>query len=326
MKINGLIGSGSGKLGNAVFRTTGGVQVVAQYNPNVANPSTTAQVNVRAKLKLLSQVAAALAPAIVIPKEGNKSSRNLFVKKNYAQASALSGVAQLSYENLQLTNGNAGLPNIVAERSTTDNDAGIRVSLNGDAASAVDRVVYVLYKKSDESHLQYIGSEVVDNPGDDGDFQVSLPNVTQDAVIYAYGMKDLRDSAKAVYNDYTVEGGLDIARLVMERKISYSNTQFTQTRGTTLYGNQQSAGNIGTNQARVYVTPIGLGIVSGAGIFDIGSSVTVTATPNSGVNFTGWRLAGTNTIISTARSYTFTLQGTTDLQAVFEEESDEPRI
>lgn len=322
MKINGIIGSGSGKLGNAVFRTTGGVQVVAQYNPNVANPSTTAQVNVRAKLKLLSQVAAALAPAIVIPKEGNKSSRNLFVKKNYAQASAQSGVAQLSYENLQLTNGNAGLPNIIAERATGDNAAGIKVSLNGDAASSVDRVVYVLYKKSDESHLQFIGSEIIDTAGEDGNFEATLPNVTQDAVIFAYGMKDLKDSAKAVYNDYTVEGGLDIARLVMERKISYSNTQFTQTRGTTLYGNQSETGNVGSNQARVYVTPIGNGNVSGGGVFDIGSSVTVTATPIGEATFSGWRKAGTSTYISTSANYTFQLQGTTDLQAVFEDDDD----
>lgn len=317
MKIQGLIGSGSGKLGNTVFRTTGGVQVVAQYQPNVANPSTTAQVNQRAKLKLLSQVAAALSPAIVIPKEGNVSSRNIFIKRNFKQASATSGVAQLSYENLQLTNGNAGLPNIVASRNGTTS---INVSLNGDATAAIDRVVYVEYRKSDENHLQYVDSKIISVAGESGNFPAVLPYVAQDAVIFAYGMKAMDDKAKAVYDDYQAESGLDIARLVMRRNITYSNTQFTQTRGTTLYGSQSETGNVGSNQARVYVTPVGPGSATGAGVFDIGSEVTVTATPDSGVTFVGWRKAGTDIILSTQLSYKFTLNATTDLQAVFSDD------
>lgn len=317
MKIQGLIGSGSGKLGNTVFRTSGGVQVVAQYQPNVANPSTTAQVNQRAKLKLLSQVAAALSPAIVIPKEGNVSSRNLFIKRNFKQASATSGVAQLTYENLQLTNGNAGLPNIVASRNGS---TAINVALNGDASAAVDRVVYVEYRKSDENHLQYVDSQIISVGGENGTFPASLPYVAQDAVIFAYGMKAMDDKAKAVYDDYQAESGLDIARLVMHRNITYSNTQFTQTRGTTLYGSQQETGNVGADQARVYVTPVGPGSASGAGVFDIGSQVTVTATPDSGITFVGWRKAGSDTILSTQLSYTFTLNATTDLQAVFSDD------
>ena len=317
MKIQGLIGSGSGKLGNTVFRTSGGVQVVAQYQPNVANPSTTAQVNQRAKLKLLSQVAAALSPAIVIPKEGNVSSRNLFIKRNFKQASATSGVAQLSYENLQLTNGNAGLPNIIASRNGS---TAINVSLNGDATAAVDRVVYVEYRKSDENHLQYVDSQVISVGGENGNFPAVLPYVAQDAVIFAYGMKAMDDKAKAIYDDYQAESGLDIARLVMRRNITYSNTQFTQTRGTTLYGSQQETGNVGSDQARVYVTPVGPGSASGAGVFDIGSQVTVTATPDSGITFVGWRKAGSDTILSTQLSYTFTLNATTDLQAVFSDD------
>lgn len=317
MKIQGLIGSGSGKLGNTVFRTTGGVQVVAQYQPNVANPSTTAQVNQRAKLKLLSQVAAALSPAIVIPKEGNVSSRNIFIKRNFKQASATSGVAQLSYENLQLTNGNAGLPNIIASRNGS---TAINVSLNGDASASVDRVVYVEYRKSDENHLQYVDSQVISVGGENGNFPAVLPYVAQDAVIFAYGMKAMDDKAKAIYDDYQAESGLDIARLVMRRNITYSNTQFTQTRGTTLYGSQSETGNVGSNQARVYVTPVGPGSATGAGVFDIGSEVTVTATPDAGVTFVGWRRAGSDTILSTQLSYKFTLNATTDLQAVFSDD------
>lgn len=322
MKIQGLIGSGSGKLGNTVFRTSGGVQVVAQYQPNVANPSTTAQVNQRAKLKLLSQIAAALSPAIVIPKDGNVSSRNLFIKRNFKQASATSGVAQLTYENLQLTNGNAGLPNIVASR---DGSKAINVSLNGDASASVDRVVYIEYRKSDENHLQYVDSKIISVAGEDGAFRASMPYVAQDVVLFAYGMKAMDDRSKAVYDDYQAESGLDIARLVMHRNITYSNTQFTQTRGTTLYGSQEGTGNVGTDEARVFVTPVGPGSATGAGIFKIGSEVTVKATPNSGAKFTGWRKTGTSSILSTALSYTFTLNATTDLQAVFSD-NNQPDI
>src|SRR5207237_9995685 len=52
-------------------------------------------------------------------------------------------------------------------------------------------------------------------------------------------------------------------------------------------------------------SPSGGGTVSGSGIFAAGSSRTVTASSNTGYNFTNWTESGS--VVSTSASYTFTL-------------------
>lgn len=313
-RINSILGKINGKVGNMVFASTGGEVIAREYNPNVSNPSTTNQVNQRAKLKLMSQLAAALAPVIVVPKEGLKSSRNLFIKKNIGSVDAHEGIAQVTYENLQITNGNAAIPAIHIVRSA---NAGVQVNLEERCDAAVSRVVYILYKKTSEQTLQYVQSVVVENATNEGNFPGQLIYAEGDIVVFAYGMKDLNSKATAKYDDYNVESGLDIAQLAMSRSISMSDYQFTQTRGTTLFAGETESVNVPDGSARVFVTALGPGSVSGAGIFVIGSQVTVVATPDSGKYFRGWKKNGSDIIVSMDASYTFDLTGTTDLVATF---------
>ena len=59
------------------------------------------------------------------------------------------------------------------------------------------------------------------------------------------------------------------------------------------------------------------GTVTGAGTYDYGTSVTLTATPNEGYNFVNWTEDGTE--VSTDAEYTFTVNGARTLVANFEE-------
>ena len=313
-RVVSLQGIANGKVGSMVYSTVGGQMIARAYNPNVSNPNTVAQTNQRASFKLLSQIAAVMAPVIAIPKEGLRSSRNLFVKKNAGNAIATNGVAQITYENLQLTNSSVGIPAIVASRAAA---TGISVALAEDCSAALSRVVYILYRKTSQSTLQYVQSIIVATAGDEGTFPGTMLYTEGDIVIFAYGMKDLNASASAKYADYSVANGEDVARLVLTRNLSMSDFQFTQTRGTTMFADENETTPVGDNQARVYVTATAGGTATGAGVFTLGTNVTVTATPNSGYTFTGWRENGGSTILSTAQSYTFTLTGQTDLVAVF---------
>lgn len=312
--INSLLGKINGKVGGMVFASTGGEVIAREYNPNVSNPNTTAQVNQRAKLKLMSQIAAALAPVIVIPKEGLKSSRNLFIKKNISSVDAQDGVAQVTYENLQITNGNAALPAIHILRSQ---GAGVQVNLDERSDASVSRVVYILYKKTSEQTLQYVQSVIAENATTEGNFPAQFLYVEGDIVIFAYGMKDLNSKATAKYANYNVESGLDIAKLAMTRSISLSDFQFTQTRGTTLFAGETESVVVPDGSARVYVTALGPGSVSGGGIYEIGTQVTVVATADTGKFFRGWKDQNSGLIVSMDASYTFELTATTDLVAVF---------
>lgn len=314
-KQTSLFGKISGKLGAVVFATSGGETISREYNPNVANPSTQAQVDQRARLKLMSQLSASLAPVIAMQKDGLVSARNQFVKKNFAASYASDGTAQITYENLQLTNGNAGLPSIVATRAQ---ESGITIQLAEDASSAVDRVIYIMYRKTSEQTLQLVQSIIVESAGSSGIFAGSMVYTEGDLVFYAYGMKDLNANATAAYGNMSVANALDVARLVATRKVDSSSYQFTQTRGATMYADEDEIADVPEGSARVFVTAFGGGSVSGGGIKTIGDEVTVVATPNEGYAFSGWRINGTETIVSHNASYTFEVQGMTDLLAVFE--------
>lgn len=313
MKLQGFL-KGSGKIGNIVTSTVAGQTIAREYQPNVSNPSTQAQVDQRAKLKLMSQIAAALAPVIAIPKEGLKSSRNLFIKKNFDAVSAVEGVAQITYENVQLTNGNAGIPAIELSRSA---EAGISAQLAERCDAAITRVVYILYKKTSEATLQYVQSIIVDDAGMLGTFPGTLIYTEGDIVVFAYGMKDLNAKASAKYSNYNVRNGEDLAKLTLTRKLNMQDYQFTKTRGTTLFAGESESVPVGANQARVYVTAEGPGTVSGAGVFDLGQTATVHAVPNNGSRFRGWRMNGDEQVISTDADFSFEVDGTADLIATF---------
>lgn len=317
-KAYGLFGTVTGKIGNVVMSSNAGKTIVRQYQPNVKNPSTVAQSEQRAKLKLMSQVSAALAPVIAINRNGLQSSRNLFIKRNFGYTMSESGVASVSYENLQLTSGSAGLPSISATRSATE---GIKIQLSEAADSAISIVVYVLYKKTDESILQYVDSVVVETAGDDGKFPGVLPYTAGDAILYAYGMKALSATAAAKYQNYSVTNAEDVAQLVYSRNLTTSDYQFTMTRGTTLFSGEDQSTVVPTGSARVFVTANGNGTVEGAGVFEIGKNVTVKATPGTNATFVNWTVNGSSTSVSTSAEYTFVLKAQTDLVANFSSNS-----
>lgn len=235
MKLSGIAGTGSGKLGSQVYASVAGEQVVRNYQPKVSNPSTTKQVNQRARMKLMSQLAAAMAAVIAIPRQGMKSSRNLFTKKNIALSQAAGGQAFAFLEGFQLTTGSTALPRVeITREDAGDDTTKLIVNLRDNATAVADRVIYNVFARSEEGELMLIHSTVCETPGEDGDFAVEFDDYESDLYVYAYGMKDTSARAKATYGNYTVESGEDIAKLVMNRTISTSDYNFTETQGNSI--------------------------------------------------------------------------------------------
>ena len=75
--------------------------------------------------------------------------------------------------------------------------------------------------------------------------------------------------------------------------------------GTSAYSNVWSFTTIGLDTVTLSSTPFSGGTISGAGVFNFGSSVTVVAAANPGYTFTSWTEAGI--AVSTNASYTFTI-------------------
>ncbi len=315
MKLSGIAGTGSGKLGSQVYASVAGEQVVRNYQPKVSNPNTSKQVSQRARMKLLSQLSAVFAPVLTYKRNKMVSARNQFTKRNFDWTAYNNGVAQVSLENLQITSGSAGLPGITIARA---GGTFANIHLNRDASKIADRVCYVIFKKNDNQRLQLVNSIVITNAGEGGYFPTYMFIGTSDVVVYAYGMKDLNSRASAKYSNYTVETGEDIAKLIATRGVNFNDFRFTRTRGVQLYAGEDEAQSAGINQSRIFLTTSGNGSVSGMGTYDNGTEVTISAVPDEGATFVGWKINGSDEYLAFSPTYKFTAGGQVDLLAVFQ--------
>ena len=334
-KVTSLYGKTTGKIGSIVFSTSGGETIAREYNPHVANPNTQAQVDQRARMKLMSQLSACLSPVIAMTKEGLVSKRNKFVKRNFANSYASQGEAQISYENVQLTEGNAPLPQIMGEIHEGEGTSSCFCGFFYAPASNLSRVIWCLFLKTDQGNLQLLESQISTTRYDEtlqAYFPVTWTKMEYDVddgvknnyVIYAYGKSDTSERATAAYGNLNVSSASDIARLVASRSINFTDYLFSETRGATWNRGEGAVAATAAGKARLFVTALGQGgSVTGGGTFDIGTQVTVTATPASGWTFKNWLYNGTNIVASTSATYTFTLNEQTDLIAVFDQESHE---
>lgn len=234
MKLNGIFGTGSGKTGNAVFATSAGKQIVRTYQPKVTNPNTDAQIAQRAKFKLLSQLAAAMAPVIVIPKSGLVSARNRFVTKNFPFTTYANDKASIELTAIQLTDSNISLPGLTMEDG--DVESSIHVELLTSVSGVFEKVRYVLFKKTDEAKLELVAQAVVDvdsaNPDEAGHDFTGIAKASY--VAYAYGMNPKNASSSISYNNYDTEAGEASADLETSLRISAYNYNFSATKASAL--------------------------------------------------------------------------------------------
>lgn len=230
MKLNGIVGKGSGKLGASVWSISGGEQVVRAYNPQVTNPNTDAQVAQRAKLKLMSQLAAALAAGLAFKKNGLISARNQFVSKNIGLATYANGEASVDLNELQLTPGSAALQGLITART---DEAVITVSIPGSGAIGYDRVVYVCAEKTTADKLNIVKIQTAE-AGQNNDFPATLNVTANECVVYAYGVKFGSAKAKAAYENYEAAAQDADAVLSVNMADIFANSTFSATVGATV--------------------------------------------------------------------------------------------
>lgn len=231
MKLNGFVGKGSGKLGSSVFAISGGEQIVREYNPVVANPNTEAQIAQRAKLKLMSQLAAALAPALGFAKQGLVSARNQFVSKNIGLANYADGSAEVDLDGLNITPSSAPLPGLALPTSQGGN---ISVALASAADDTIKRVAYFLYEKTEDNKLVYVASKIVTEAGNDRTFPTTISYAGGSIVLFAYGIKDNSVESTMRYENYVAAIGdasatLDVIALFRSSGYGLTKTVVLQT-------------------------------------------------------------------------------------------------
>lgn len=197
--MQGFTGKLSGKMGSAVFRVRNGAQVVTQYNPIVKNPASAGQQEVRAKFKLLSQLAAIMESGfgtMAVTKRAGKSAptqRNAFMQLNYPlvvvdmHADAPER-AKIQLDKIQLTKSDRSL----GDMSATNTDVVVN---NIPAGVSAVRFVTVGQRKI-EVVDQATGSFIIkvkpevqkvqDIPVQDGTASISKPDTN--STVLAFGL------------------------------------------------------------------------------------------------------------------------------------------
>lgn len=313
-KIYGLFGSMKGKLADVVMAVRNGEQIARKYQPIVSNPKSPAQVATRAKLKLLSQLSASYAPIIAIKRQGSVSARNLFTKRNFEFAGYADNQADITLADVQLTNSSVALAGFSVDRSG-DN---MSLALSEDMGNSLDRVVYVVVRKTSGQELIIANSKVVEFAEGAGTFPTTMPKVTGEIVVMAYGIRLNNAAARIAFGNLQAPTAQDIAKLVVTMTNAETALTLTETRGLQMAAADTTGETSGT--LRVTITPAvssastGAGTVSGGGRVAEGETVTLVATAGADSGFNGWfsanGTAATSSRVSTSASYTVTAGST----------------
>lgn len=220
----------TGKLADTVMSVRNGEQIARKYQPVVFNPSTPAQVAQRAKMKLLSQLSAVVAPGIGFSRQGSVSARNLFTKANFAGTSydTTTEKASITLTSVDLTGGVVALPGITTTRSADKLSASLVTS-----DQEVDAVVYVSVAEHPDGKLRLFDVRVINTPGTGYTFETPEYNIgsSLSGFVLAYGIRYNTEEAKAAYGNLQA---LDPAAFIqIVRNSPSGSVTLTQTQGTT---------------------------------------------------------------------------------------------
>lgn len=224
MKLNGFVGKGSGKLGASVFAISGGEQIVRQYNPRVSNPNTDAQLEQRAKLKLMSQLAADMAQSIAFQKKGLVSARNQFISANIGKCTYSEGKANIALTLIELTGGSGYLPSPAAGEQGA-------IALSSAAPADVNAVVYAKYERFYDGQLQLVDQKIVSEAGENNTFPTTLETTESGYIVYVYGIKNNGKASAIEYMDYVSQVAQDLAELEVVRSVVVKGGSLTATIG-----------------------------------------------------------------------------------------------
>lgn len=311
-KINPINGKMAGKVGGIMYQINHGLQIVKEKPLVVANPNTSAQVQVRAKLKLLSQLSSALAPVIAIKRDGILTPRNQFTSRNYDFVTIADNVASMPIEDVQLTKGSIGLAGLQVERDAEK----ISVQLTEDMHNAIARVVYIVLQRTSAGGVMPAASLVQSVAGADGFFPAELPLIEGLITVHAYGIRDNNAQASAAFGNLSVPSADAVAQVIASRNVKASDFSLTETRGVELTDGSGS-GETGNTRYSVATSAHAEGgsfstspALTGAGRYEEGAEVTCTAPATAQISgntapFEGWYQGASK--VSSSPSYTFTM-------------------
>lgn len=221
-RVFGIQGNVTGKIANVVYSVVKGVNVARAYNPEPANPQTEKQVESRAKLKELSQLAAALAPLMAYQPQGLVSARNLFIKNNYEKVSYAADVANIQLGNVDLSGSRVGLGDL----GITRNETSVQPTL-AEPAEGLIAVCYGVTIVRPNGAIIVRPPVIVTSPGLNNDWATSIPLASDDqGTLFAWGIR-ANDASQVAKYGYIMAATDSVVSLMATIKTQYAGSQTT---------------------------------------------------------------------------------------------------
>lgn len=224
-KINPLLGKGTGKVGAFLLQVNSGVQILKEKPVKVANPNTDAQVEQRAKLKLMSQLAADMAQSIGFQKNGLVSPRNQFISANIGKCTFEDNEAKIQLSAIDLTPGSLVMP-----YPSFGQDGAIQ--LVNAAPANVNAVIYALYDVAEGYRLNLAEQKIVSVAGESRTFPTTMENIRGNQICYVYGVTGSAGAGLVDYEDYEAESAGNYAALAFVRRVILKGGSLTKTAAT----------------------------------------------------------------------------------------------
>lgn len=225
MKLNGILGKGSGKLGSSVFAINSGEQILREYNPRVSNPKTEAQVIQRAKFKLLSQLAASLAGVYGFKKMGLVSARNQFVSENMSAVTATVEGASVELAELLIAKGKKGFGDI--ESGIVEGNK-VSAKIKPFGIMELTGVLFAFFKVDENQGLQLVSRQLVTETDNQGYYVAENVTLEPAYVVYAYGIRFDSNAARQLYGNVVVSTDSDKAENSIIDKILATASETTE--------------------------------------------------------------------------------------------------
>lgn len=230
----------AGKKAGLVTYYVGDTMLAREYNPHPANPRTQKQVAHRAKIKLLSQIAAVFRPIIAIFPSSGKSSRAIFARLNYPKITASGTTAEIDFTSLSLTDSSRPITQVAKDIAFLPSGVRMLVGLPQEPTEDIKRVFYYLFGKQDNGKLVFLDYYLSEirwssrNPlffcWANAPFEIDEQGkATRDYVIYAIGMGDNSEEATEYWSQLDVPNLEFLGQIIAEELITHSDFFFTET-------------------------------------------------------------------------------------------------
>ena len=230
----------AGKKAGIVTYRVGDTLLAREYNPHPANPKTERQVQQRAKIKLLSQIAAVFRPIIAIFPSSGKSSRAIFARLNYPKITASGTTAMIDFTSVSLTDSSRPITQVAKDIAFLPSGVQMLVGLPQEPTEDIKRVFYYLFGKQDNGKLVFLDYYLSEirwssrNPlffcWANAPFEIDEQGkATRDYVIYAIGMGDNSEEATEYWQNLDVPNLEFLGQIIAEELITHSDFFFTET-------------------------------------------------------------------------------------------------